>query len=118
VGEWDVGSKGGEGVQRWSENVRTWARPRQGRGREVREAEGADGWGPWDSKRGFANGWSTLTERAHRAARENGREREGIGADRSAPLSSERERGREGARGLALTGGVRLSGAEGVRVRG
>jgi hypothetical protein len=43
--------------------------------------------------------------------------REGIGADRPAPQSSERERegGREGARGLAPIGRVRLSGAEGAR---
>jgi hypothetical protein len=39
------------------------------------------------------------------------------GADRSAPQSSERERGREGVRGLAPTGGVRLSGTEGARAR-
>jgi hypothetical protein len=43
--------------------------------------------------------------------------REGIGADRPAPQSSERERGREGARELAPTGGVRLSGVEGARAR-
>jgi hypothetical protein len=39
------------------------------------------------------------------------------GADRPAPQSSER-RGREGARGLAPIGGVRLSGTEGARGAG
>jgi hypothetical protein len=48
--------------------------------------------------------------------RESERARKRNNADRSAPQSSERERGREGARGLALTGGVRLSGAEGACV--
>jgi hypothetical protein len=44
--------------------------------------------------------------------------REGIGADRSAPLATsgrEREGEKERGRGLVLTGGVRLSGAEGAR---
>jgi hypothetical protein len=44
--------------------------------------------------------------------------REGIGADRSAPLATsgrEREGEKERGRGLALTGGVRLLGAEGAR---
>jgi hypothetical protein len=45
-----------------------------------------------------ANGWSALMERAHRAARENGRVRERIDADRPVPPGSERERGRESAR--------------------
>jgi hypothetical protein len=48
------------------------------------------------------------------------RERERVrakrnGADRPAPQSSEMERGREGARRLALTCGVRLSGPKGAR---
>jgi hypothetical protein len=55
-------------VWRWPVNAWTWARPRWGRGREVREAEGTDGWGPWGSERGSANGRSTLTERVHRSA--------------------------------------------------
>jgi hypothetical protein len=45
-----------------------------------------------------ANGWPALTERVHRTERENGREREGIGADRPGPPGSGRERGRESAR--------------------
>jgi hypothetical protein len=39
-------------------------------------------------------------ERVHRAMRENVRVREGIDADGPTPQSSERERGREGARGI------------------
>jgi hypothetical protein len=54
-----------------------------------------------------------LTGGVYMAAGENGREREGIGVDRPTPQSSERERGREGSRGLAPTGGVRLSGLRG-----
>jgi hypothetical protein len=66
----------------------------------------------------FANGRSTLTERIHWAAGENGREREGIGADRPTHRAARgRERERERARGLAPTGGVRLSGAESARAR-
>ena len=62
--------------------------------------EGTDGWGPRGSERGFANKRSTLTKRIHRAAGENGREHEGIGAERPTPQSSERERekGRGGRR--------------------
>jgi hypothetical protein len=37
VGERGAGLKRGEGIRRWPENARTWARPRQGRGREVRD---------------------------------------------------------------------------------
>jgi hypothetical protein len=38
VGEQGVGLKRGAGAGTWSENVRTWARPRRGdRGREVRD---------------------------------------------------------------------------------
>jgi hypothetical protein len=62
------------------------------------------------------NGWSTLTERVHRTARENGRERKGISADRSAPLAaSGRERGRR-TWGRAVAGRwVHLSGDAGAR---
>jgi hypothetical protein len=86
-----------------------------GHGREVREEEGADGWGPRE-ERELANRRSALTGGVLRAAGENGRGRGRIGADRSAPLAaSEREReGRERGRGLALKGGVRLSGAAGA----
>jgi hypothetical protein len=41
-----------------------------------------------------ANGRSTLTGRSHRAASERGHERERVGADRSDPPGSGRERGR------------------------
>jgi hypothetical protein len=94
----------------WPENVRSWVRPRQGSGREVREAEGADGWGPRGSEGKSANGRSTLTERVHRVAGENGREREGIGADRPTPQSSERERERRGAGAGADRRGPRVRG--------
>ena len=40
------------------------------------------------------------------------------GADRSAPLGSERERETARERGLPLTGGVRLSGGTGAWARG
>jgi hypothetical protein len=66
------------------------------RGWEVREGELADRWGPQASEGERANRRSTLTERAHRIAIEDGRVRERIGTNRSVPLGSGRERGREG----------------------
>jgi hypothetical protein len=60
---------------------------------------------------------STLANRARETERESERAKE-TGADRLAPLGSEREK--EGAREgeLPLTGGVRLSGGAGARARG
>jgi hypothetical protein len=84
-------------VGTWPENARSWVRPQWGRGREVREAEGANRWGPRGSEGKSTNGRSTLTERVHRVAGENWREREEIGTDRSTPHNSERERERRGA---------------------
>jgi hypothetical protein len=56
--------------------------------------------------------------RAREAEREEGRASEETGADRLAPLGSERERESARERGLPLTGGVRLSGGAGARARG
>jgi hypothetical protein len=56
-----------------------------------------------------------LANRAREAEREEGRVGEETGADRSAPLGSERERESAQERGLPLTGGVRLSGGAGAR---
>jgi hypothetical protein len=86
-----------------------------GVGERLGTAKGADGWSPRDSEEKSANGRSTLTERAHRAVGEKGRERERIGADRAGPPGSERERG-ERARGRnRLTGGAGgCSGARGL----
>jgi hypothetical protein len=94
-----VGSKGGEGVRRWPGNARTWVHPR-------RECAGGmlgmgpDGWGPRGSERGHARARKEMTpiDRPH-WQRAGGRGREGRG------------------RGLAPTGGVHLSGAEGARAR-
>jgi hypothetical protein len=66
--------------------------------REVREGVVADRRGPQASGGERANGRSVLTWRSHRAARENGRVRERISADRPVPSGSRRERGRESAR--------------------
>jgi hypothetical protein len=91
-------------VRRWPENAWTCARPWWGCGREVRDG-GPNGWSPWSSEKGSANERSTLTERVHRAAGKNGRECEGIGADRSAPLAaSGREREREGEKNVGAGG--------------
>jgi hypothetical protein len=49
-----------------------------------------------------ANGRPTLMERVHRTDRENGREHEGISANRPGPLGSERERERARARTRAV----------------
>jgi hypothetical protein len=116
-GAWPLKGRGraevaGERADVGTSTARAW--------REVREAKGADGWGPQGSEGRSANGRSTLMERVHRTVGENGGEREEIGADRSAPLAaSGREIGREEpGRGLAPTGGVCLLGAKGARARG
>ena len=57
---------------------------------------------------GTADGWGPRDREIERVSERNG-------ADRSAPQSSKRERGREEVHGLAPTGGVRLSGAKGAR---
>jgi hypothetical protein len=78
-----AGSKKGVGrVGEWLGNVRRGRVHGGEHEREVREEEMADRWGPQASEGEHANGRSTLTERAHRAARENRRVRERIGADR------------------------------------
>jgi hypothetical protein len=58
-----------------------------------------------------------LAEQAHKVEREEGRTSEEIGADNSAPLGSERERGKRARGSLPLTGEARLSGAAGARAR-
>jgi hypothetical protein len=82
------------------------------RGREVREGEVADRWGPRDSESELANGQSVLTGWTHRAARGNRRASEGTSVDKLAPLSSGRERGRERAGAADV---VRLLGGAGTR---
>jgi hypothetical protein len=62
-----------------------------GRGRETHVGEVADRWGPQASEGERAN------EQSHLVARENGRVRERIDADRPVPPGSGRERGRESA---------------------
>jgi hypothetical protein len=74
VGERGGGSKGVEGVQRWPENARTWVRP-------------------WRECPGGRLGTRDLTGGVHGAEREDECVLEGIGANRPAPQSSERERG-------------------------
>jgi hypothetical protein len=89
-GRGEVGEQGA-GARSWPENARSWARPRQGdRGREVRD---------------------TLTGGVGGAERGKAGVGESNGANRSVPRSSERERGREGARVCADRRGppVRLS---------
>jgi hypothetical protein len=69
------------------------------RGREVRDAEGADGWGPRgkERERERMRGEETAPiDRPHRAARERGREGARVGADRRDPPV--RHRGHTGAR--------------------
>jgi hypothetical protein len=81
----------GEGVREWPKNARSWARPRRGRGREVREAEGLTG-GIREAERALARKETAPTGQPHRAAKKR-------------------------ARGLAPTGGTRLSGTEGTWAR-
>jgi hypothetical protein len=58
-----------------------------------------------------------LAAQAREAEREEGRAGEETGADNSAPLGSERERGKRARDSLPLTGGARLSGAAGAQAR-
>jgi hypothetical protein len=59
-----------------------------------------------------------LTERAYETEKEEGHTGEATGADKSAPLGSEREGGKGARDRLSLTGGARLSGAAHARARG
>jgi hypothetical protein len=110
------GLKKGVGrVGRWPGNARRGRVSVGVRGREVREGEVADRWGPRASERALANGRSVLTGRTHQIARGSGRASEETGDDMVAPPGSGRER--EGAwTWLALTGGSHLP--DGVGVRG
>jgi hypothetical protein len=95
VGEQGTGS---EGARACGGGRRTRGRghvPGEGRGREVRD--------------GLTGG----VRDAYRE-RESEHVRKRNDADRSAPHSSERERGREEVRGLAPTGGTRLLGIKGA----
>jgi hypothetical protein len=93
VSEWGAGTKRRSGACRGGRETRDVGASMEGCGREVREEEGADGWGS-RAERELANGWSTLTGEVHREAGENGRGHGRIGANRSAPLGSERVRER------------------------
>jgi hypothetical protein len=64
------------------------------RGRDVREGEVADRWGPRASESGLANGQSALTGQTHRAVRGSGHAREETNTDKLAPSGSGRERAR------------------------
>jgi hypothetical protein len=64
------------------------------RGREVREGEKADRWGPRASEGAYANRRSALTEWAHRVERGSECVRERTDTDKPAPRGSGRERGR------------------------
>ena len=89
------GIKGQGRVEVARERVVVGASTAGERGREVRDAEGANGWGPRGREKECARGKETaLTGRPHRAARE-----------------------RERARGLAPIGGTRLSGTEGTQAQ-
>jgi hypothetical protein len=93
-----VGASSRKGIGRVGEELENVRRERIHGGeceREVREGEVADMWGPLASESELVNGRSVLTGRTHHAARENGYERERIGADRPGPPSSGREKGRE-----------------------
>jgi hypothetical protein len=76
-------------------------------GERLGTAEGPDRWDPRGSERKFVNGRSTLTERAHHVVGEKGRECKRIGADRTGPPGSGRERGERACGRNRLTGGDR-----------
>jgi hypothetical protein len=101
-------------VRRWPGNARHGRVHGGVRGREVREGEVADRWGPRASERALANGQSTLITRTHRTTRDSGRVSEETGTEIVASVDNERER--EGARArLALTDGSHMSGGAGAR---
>jgi hypothetical protein len=76
--------------------------------------------GPRCREREGARGATTrrLAEWVRETEKEEGRAGEATGADKSAPLGSEREGGKGARDRLSLTGGARLSGAAGARARG
>jgi hypothetical protein len=93
-------------VGEWSRNARRGRVHGGVRGRDVREVEEADRWGPRASKGAYANGRSAVIERTHRAEREIDRERERARARRNrrrqASPTGQREGEREGARTWAV----------------
>jgi hypothetical protein len=100
---------------RWSGNARHGRVHDEVRGREVRDGELADGWGPRASERALVNEQSALKGRTHRTARGSGRASEETGADTVAPPNNGRERGRAGATGAdRRVPPVRRSGARGL----
>jgi hypothetical protein len=101
-------------VGEWPRNARCGRVHGEVRGREVREGEEADRWGPLASEGEHVNRRSALTERTHRAERGSERTREGTDADNPAPPGSRRERGGERGRGPSLIGGTHLSGEAGA----
>jgi hypothetical protein len=72
--------------------------------------------GSMEQREGIRERAVNTDEKGPLATGENGREREGIDADRSAPLaaSGRERRGEERGRGRSLTGGVHLSGDAGA----
>jgi hypothetical protein len=88
-------------VGEWPRNVRHGRVHGGVRGREVREGEVVDRWGPRTCKSGLTNGRSALKGRTHQVARENGHEHEGTSADNPAPPGSGKERARAWTRTLA-----------------
>ena len=85
-----AGSKGGRARGEWPGNARRGRVHNGVHGREVRDGEVADRWGPRGSESGLTNGRSALIGRTHRAARENGHAREETGDDNPAPPGSGR----------------------------
>jgi hypothetical protein len=86
-------------------------------GRRLGKGVVPDMCGPQASEGEPANERSKLIERAHRAARENGRVHERIGTDRPVPPGSGRERACVRGRGPSLIGGVHMSGNTGALTR-
>jgi hypothetical protein len=71
-------------VGEWPGNARRGRVNGGVRGREVREGDEANRWGPWASESVLTNEQSALTGRTHRTTRESGHGREEIGADKPA----------------------------------
>ena len=104
-----VGGRRGRETRRRARVRTRLSTTRAGKAELIRQAQGAK-----REKWTCGGNGSALANRARETERESERAKE-TGADRSAPLGSERER--EGAHEgeLPLTGGVRLSGGAGAR---
>jgi hypothetical protein len=118
VSEWAWAAEKGSGAEVVAEKrAVVGASMTKSAGGRLGERGVADKWGPRTSEGERKTSGQMLTWRSHRAASESGHEHGRFGVDRSAPLGSERGRGKSERRERAPIGGDRLSGRAGARAR-